>query len=112
MTMDNVVITEVLTGALLHGTVPTSVGHNLNREILRLRPDINAVIHVRHDETITLGSPQGDPGAVAGVSLRHAEASARGSALVPFRQASFSFTTTVPSARRQRRSWAGAGRSR
>jgi L-fuculose-phosphate aldolase len=39
---------------VLHGTVPTSVGHNLNREILRLRPDINAVIHAHHDETISL----------------------------------------------------------
>ena len=54
MTIENVVITEVSTGRLLHGTVPTSVGHNLNREILRLRPDINAVIHVHHDETIAL----------------------------------------------------------
>src|ERR1051325_2509903 len=54
MTLDNVVITDVPTGALLHGTVPTSVGHNLNREILRLRPDINAVIPAPHDETIAL----------------------------------------------------------
>jgi ribulose-5-phosphate 4-epimerase/fuculose-1-phosphate aldolase len=34
--------------------MPTSVGHNLNREILRLRPDIGAVIHAHHDETIAL----------------------------------------------------------
>jgi ribulose-5-phosphate 4-epimerase/fuculose-1-phosphate aldolase len=54
MTLDNVVITDVSTPTLLHGTVPTSVGHNLNREILRLRPDIHAVIHVHHDETIAL----------------------------------------------------------
>ncbi len=54
MTMDNIVITDVPTGALLHGRVPTSVGHNLNREILRLRPDVEAVIHVHHDETIAL----------------------------------------------------------
>ncbi len=52
MTIDNVVVTDIPTPALLHGTVPTSVGHNLNREILRLRPDIDAVIHVHHDETI------------------------------------------------------------
>lgn len=52
MTIDNVVVTDIATPALLHGTVPTSVGHNLNREILRLRSDINAVIHVHHDETI------------------------------------------------------------
>jgi ribulose-5-phosphate 4-epimerase/fuculose-1-phosphate aldolase len=54
MTIDHVVITDVPTPRLLHGTVPTSVGHNLNREILRLRPDIHAVIHAHHDETIAL----------------------------------------------------------
>jgi ribulose-5-phosphate 4-epimerase/fuculose-1-phosphate aldolase len=54
MTLDNVVITDIPTPRLLHGTVPTSVGHNLNREILRLRPDVGAVIHVHHDETIAL----------------------------------------------------------
>src|SRR5215470_2237916 len=54
MTLDNVVITDIPTPTLLHGTVPTSVGHNLNREILRLRPDVGAVIHAHHDET-TLG---------------------------------------------------------
>ena len=52
MTIDNVVVTDIPTPTLLHGTVPTSVGHNLNREILRLRADINAVIHAHHDETI------------------------------------------------------------
>ena len=51
-TTDNIVITDIPTPRLLHGTVPTSVGHQLNREILRLRPDINAVIHVHHDDTI------------------------------------------------------------
>ena len=40
------------TSRLLYGKAMTSVGHNLNREILRLRPDINAVIHVHDDETI------------------------------------------------------------
>jgi len=52
MTLDNVVVTDIPTPALLYGTVPTSVGHNLNREILRLRPDVGAVIHAHHDETI------------------------------------------------------------
>jgi ribulose-5-phosphate 4-epimerase/fuculose-1-phosphate aldolase len=45
------VITDIPPPPLLHGTVPTSVGHNLNREILR-RAYINAVIHAHHDETI------------------------------------------------------------
>jgi ribulose-5-phosphate 4-epimerase/fuculose-1-phosphate aldolase len=53
-TAENIVITDVPTGALLYGRVPTSIGHQLNREILRLRPDVNAVIHVHHDETIAL----------------------------------------------------------
>jgi ribulose-5-phosphate 4-epimerase/fuculose-1-phosphate aldolase len=54
MTLDNVVVTDIPTPTLLHGTVPTSVGHNLNREILRLRPDVHALIHAHHDETIAL----------------------------------------------------------
>ena len=54
MTLDNVVITDIPTPTLLHGTVPTSVGHNLNCEILRLRRDVHAVIHAHHDETIAL----------------------------------------------------------
>ncbi|MFQ5521238.1 MAG: class II aldolase/adducin family protein, partial [Candidatus Methylomirabilia bacterium] len=54
MTLDNVVVTDIPTGKLLYGTIPPSVGHQLNREILRLRPDINAVVHVHHDETLSL----------------------------------------------------------
>ena len=54
MTLDHVVITDIPTSRLLHGTMPTSVGHNLNREILRLRPDAGAVLHAHHDETIAL----------------------------------------------------------
>ena len=52
MNSGNLVITDIPTSALLHGTRITSVGHNLNREILRLRPDINAVIHVHDDATV------------------------------------------------------------
>ncbi len=52
MELEHVVITDIPSGRLLHGSVQTSVGHQLNREVLRLRPDINAVIHVHHDETI------------------------------------------------------------
>jgi len=53
-TVDNIVATDVPTDALLYGHRPTSIGHQLNREILRLRPDVGAVIHVHHDETIAL----------------------------------------------------------
>ena len=49
---ENLVITDIPSSRLLYGTRITSVGHNLNREILRLRPDINAVIHVHDDATI------------------------------------------------------------
>jgi ribulose-5-phosphate 4-epimerase/fuculose-1-phosphate aldolase len=52
MGADNLVITDIPTSKLLYGSRVTSVGHNLNREILRLRPDINAVIHVHDDATI------------------------------------------------------------
>jgi len=52
MSMANLVVTDISSSRLLYGTRVTSVGHNLNREILRLRPDINAVIHVHDDATI------------------------------------------------------------
>jgi ribulose-5-phosphate 4-epimerase/fuculose-1-phosphate aldolase len=55
-TLDHIVITDVPTPRLLHGSQRTSVGHQLNREILRLRPEINAVIHVHHDESIAFFS--------------------------------------------------------
>lgn len=48
----NLVITDIPSSRLIYGARMTSVGHNLNREILRLRPDINAVIHVHDDATI------------------------------------------------------------
>ncbi len=54
MTLDNIVVTDIPTSRLLVGEAVTSVGHNLNREILRLRPDIGAVIHVHDDHTIAL----------------------------------------------------------
>lgn len=48
----DLVITDIPSGRILNGERPTTVGHQMNREILRLRPDINAVIHLHHDETI------------------------------------------------------------
>jgi ribulose-5-phosphate 4-epimerase/fuculose-1-phosphate aldolase len=52
MGVENIVITEIPTSRLLYGSRTTSIGHNLSREILRLRPDIGAVIHVHDDATI------------------------------------------------------------
>ena len=50
----NIVITDIPTSNIVWGGRMTSVGHNLSREILRLRPDINATIHVHDDATIAL----------------------------------------------------------
>ena len=54
MTIDDLVITDIPHGRVLHGNAATSVGHQMNREILRLRPDVHCVIHLHHDETIAL----------------------------------------------------------
>jgi ribulose-5-phosphate 4-epimerase/fuculose-1-phosphate aldolase len=48
----DLVITDIPFGRILAGERATTVGHQMNREILRLRPDVNAVIHLHHDETI------------------------------------------------------------
>lgn len=52
MEMSNIVITDIPSSEIIYGDAMTSVGHNLNREILRQRPDIHAVIHVHDDDTI------------------------------------------------------------
>jgi ribulose-5-phosphate 4-epimerase/fuculose-1-phosphate aldolase len=52
MAAENIVITDIPSPEILAGEGVTSVGHNLSREILRLRPDVNAVIHVHDDATI------------------------------------------------------------
>jgi ribulose-5-phosphate 4-epimerase/fuculose-1-phosphate aldolase len=54
MSIDDLVITDIPYGRVLYGIAATSVGHQMNREILRLRPDVNCVIHLHHDETIAL----------------------------------------------------------
>lgn len=51
MTDANVVVTD-LDGELVHGDVPTSVGHQMNRRILALRPDVNCVMHAHVDHVI------------------------------------------------------------
>ncbi|HTP95665.1 MAG TPA: class II aldolase/adducin family protein [Burkholderiales bacterium] len=52
MSIDDLIVTDVPSGRILYGDRATTVGHQMNREILRLRPDVNAVIHLHHDETI------------------------------------------------------------
>ena len=54
METENIVITDIPTSRILWGARMTSIGHNLSREILRLRPDIGATIHVHDDATIAL----------------------------------------------------------
>jgi ribulose-5-phosphate 4-epimerase/fuculose-1-phosphate aldolase len=54
MSVEDLVITDIPYGRLLYGETATSVGHQMNREILRLRPDVTCVIHLHHDETIAL----------------------------------------------------------
>jgi ribulose-5-phosphate 4-epimerase/fuculose-1-phosphate aldolase len=57
MELENIVITDIPTSTVLYGSKTTSIGHNLSREILRLRPDIHATIHVHDDAMIAfLGS--------------------------------------------------------
>ena len=54
MEVDDLVISDIPYGRILYGNAATSVGHQMNREILRLRPDVSCVIHLHHDETIAL----------------------------------------------------------
>jgi ribulose-5-phosphate 4-epimerase/fuculose-1-phosphate aldolase len=54
MEAGNIVITDIPTSRVLHGDKTTSIGHNLSREILRLRPDIHATVHVHDDALISL----------------------------------------------------------
>ncbi|HZP98866.1 MAG TPA: class II aldolase/adducin family protein [Reyranella sp.] len=61
MSERNIVITDVSSPKILWGERMTSVGHNLSREILRLRPDINATIHVHDDAVLSLYSSRAPP---------------------------------------------------
>jgi ribulose-5-phosphate 4-epimerase/fuculose-1-phosphate aldolase len=54
MELENIVITDIPTSRIVWGERMTSIGHNLSREILRLRPDIDATIHVHDDAIIAL----------------------------------------------------------
>jgi ribulose-5-phosphate 4-epimerase/fuculose-1-phosphate aldolase len=54
MSIDDLVITDIPVGRILVGERATTVGHQMNREMLRLRPDIHCMIHLHHDETVAL----------------------------------------------------------
>jgi ribulose-5-phosphate 4-epimerase/fuculose-1-phosphate aldolase len=54
METENIVITDIPTSRILYGSKVTSIGHNLSREILRLRPDVQATIHVHDDALLAL----------------------------------------------------------
>lgn len=62
MELENIVITEVDNSRIVFGDKLTSIGHNLSREILRLRPDIHATIHVHDDAIIAWLSSDPDRG--------------------------------------------------
>ena len=68
MELENIVITDIPTSKILHGSKVTSIGHNLSREILRLRPDIHATIHV-HDDAMIAYFGSGAFGEVKTLSL-------------------------------------------
>ena len=83
MTAENIVMTDIPTSRVLYGGRVTSIGHNLSREILRLRPDIHATIHVHDDALIAflgcgahqqIGMLSLDPPFVLGKPIHYVEA--------------------------------------
>src|SRR5438093_2852150 len=69
MSLDDLIITDVPEGRILYGDRGTTVGHQMNREILRLRPDVNAVIHLHHDETIAFFAAGYDKLSITGLTF-------------------------------------------
>lgn len=61
MTTANVVVTDIPRGGLLFGHTPPSIGNQMNREVLRHRPDIVAVLHLHVDATIAWFSVVREP---------------------------------------------------
>lgn len=49
----NIVVMDMETDQLLCGSVLPSIGHQMNREIFKWRPDIKAVIHLHPDEVLS-----------------------------------------------------------
>lgn len=53
MGRENIVVTDLATDSLLVGTIPPSIGHQMHREIFKLRPEVQALIHLHPDEIIS-----------------------------------------------------------
>jgi len=61
MTAGNVVVTDIARGNLLFGCTPPSIGNQMNREVLRHRPDVLAVLHLHVNATIAWFSVAREP---------------------------------------------------
>lgn len=53
MGSDNIVVLDLESDEMLHGSTRPSIGHQMNREIFRQRPDIHAAVHLHPDEVIS-----------------------------------------------------------
>lgn len=52
-TREHLIVTDVERRRLLFGARSPSIGHQLNTEVFRCRPDVNAVIHLHVDEVLS-----------------------------------------------------------
>lgn len=54
--LEHIVVLDLLSNELLHGTTRPSLGHRMHREILCRRPDINATVHLHPNDVIAFFS--------------------------------------------------------
>jgi len=54
--LENIVVLDLHSDELLHGTARPSQGHRMHREILCRRPDINATVHLHPNEVVAFFS--------------------------------------------------------
>jgi len=54
--LEHIVVLDLLSDALIHGTTRPSQGHRMHREILCCRPDINATVHLHPNEVVAFFS--------------------------------------------------------
>jgi L-fuculose-phosphate aldolase len=50
--LEHIVVLDLQSDELLHGSVRPSLGHQMHREILRCRTDINATVHLHPDDVV------------------------------------------------------------